>query len=90
MRYDGLVISERWLHTIQDTPFEKIQCFPFYTYNEDGTNRRENITDWALAAFRKAYGDTKYEIRDTSGEGGSELVFRISYLGSVDIFNEAK
>ena len=24
------------------------QCFPFYTYNGDGTNRRENITDWAL------------------------------------------
>jgi predicted helicase len=21
------------------------QCFPFYTYNEDGTNRQENITD---------------------------------------------
>ena len=33
------------------------QCFPFYTYNEDGTNRRENITDWALTEFRKHYGD---------------------------------
>ncbi len=33
------------------------QCFPFYTYNEDGTNRQENITDWALAAFRKHYSD---------------------------------
>jgi predicted helicase len=31
------------------------QCFPFYTYNEDGTNRRENITDWALAEFRAHY-----------------------------------
>jgi len=29
--------------------------FPFYTYDEDGTNRRENITDWALAEFRKHY-----------------------------------
>ena len=36
---------------------EKVQCFPFYTYNEDGTNRKENITDWALTAFRKHYGD---------------------------------
>ena len=36
---------------------EKAQCFPFYTYNEDGTNRQENITDWALAAFRKHYND---------------------------------
>ena len=28
------------------------QCFPFYTYDKDGGNRRENITDWALAQFR--------------------------------------
>ena len=33
------------------------QCFPFYTYNEDGTNRQENITDWALTEFRNHYGD---------------------------------
>ena len=33
------------------------QCFPFYVYDEDGTNRRENITDWALAQFRTHYGD---------------------------------
>ncbi|MDE0020102.1 MAG: N-6 DNA methylase [Candidatus Poribacteria bacterium] len=32
------------------------QCFPFYTYDEDGSNRRENITDWALSAFRSHYG----------------------------------
>ena len=41
------------------------QCFPFYTYDEDGTNRRENITDWALSAFRSHYGDasiTKWDI----------------------------
>jgi predicted helicase len=34
------------------------QCFPFYAYNEDGTNRRENITDWALEQFRSHYKDT--------------------------------
>ena len=33
------------------------QCFPFYTYDEDGSNRRENITDWALAQFRAHYRD---------------------------------
>ena len=33
------------------------QCFPFYTYDEDGSNRRENITDWALQQFRTQYGD---------------------------------
>ena len=36
---------------------EKTQCFPFYTYDEDGTNRQENITDWALAEFREHYDD---------------------------------
>ena len=36
---------------------EKTQCFPFYTYDEDGTNRQENITDWALTEFRTHYGD---------------------------------
>jgi predicted helicase len=34
------------------------QCFPFYTYDEDGSNRRENITDWALEQFRAQYSDT--------------------------------
>ena len=41
------------------------QCFPFYFYDEDGTNRRENITDWALENFRSHYGDetiTKWDI----------------------------
>jgi predicted helicase len=33
------------------------QCFPFYTYAEDGSNRRENITDWALKEFRSHYAD---------------------------------
>jgi predicted helicase len=32
------------------------QCFPLYTYSEDGTNRQENITDWALAQFQEVYG----------------------------------
>jgi len=31
------------------------QTFPFYVYDEDGTNRRENITDWALDQFRAHY-----------------------------------
>ncbi|MDE0070571.1 MAG: N-6 DNA methylase [Caldilineaceae bacterium] len=40
-----------------DLAFEKTQCFPFYTYDEDGSNRRENITDWALDRFRTHYRD---------------------------------
>jgi predicted helicase len=39
-----------------DIAFEKVQCFPFYTYDEDGDNRRENITDWALEQAQNRYG----------------------------------
>ena len=41
------------------------QCFPFYTYDENGRNRRENITDWVLTQFRAHYRDeaiTKWDI----------------------------
>jgi predicted helicase len=40
------------------------QCFPYYVYDEYGSNRRENITDWALVRFREAYGQevTKRDI----------------------------
>ena len=51
------------LHTLAAS--DSFQCFPFYTYDEDGTNRQENITDWALAEFRTHYGDdtiTKWDI----------------------------
>lgn len=46
-------------HLVGDT-----QCFSFYVYNEDGSNRRENITDWALEEFRKiaGLGVTKWDI----------------------------
>lgn len=47
------------IHLTGDT-----QCFPYYTYSEDGTNRRENITDWALQQFQTKYGPdvTKWDI----------------------------
>jgi predicted helicase len=47
------------IHLTGDT-----QCFPYYTYAEDGRNRRENITDRALAQFRARYGEqvTKWDI----------------------------
>jgi predicted helicase len=40
------------------------QCLPFYVYGEDGRNRNENISDWALEQFRARYGSkvTKWEI----------------------------
>ena len=47
------------------TSIDGNQCFPFYTYDEDGTNRQENITDWALTEFQTHYSDdtiTKWDI----------------------------
>jgi len=44
---------------------EKTQCFPFYTYDEDDTNRQENLTDWALNHYQTHYQDkqiTKWDI----------------------------
>jgi hypothetical protein len=41
------------------------QVFPYYTYAEDGTHHRENITDWAREQFRARYHDpsiTKWDI----------------------------
>ena len=59
-----LKIGKEWpmftlmANKIPDTlPQSGAQCFPFYTYDEDGTNRRENITDWALDQFRNHYQD---------------------------------
>ncbi len=40
-------------------PVDAHQLFPFYVYDPDGTNRRENITDWALKHFREHYDDKK-------------------------------
>jgi predicted helicase len=33
------------------------QCFPLHTYDEDGTNRLNNLTDWALTRFQEHYQD---------------------------------
>lgn len=45
---------------------EKTQCFPFYVYDEDGSNRRENITDWALEQF-------KSKVKSQKSKGGGEI-----------------
>jgi predicted helicase len=33
------------------------QCFGLYTYSSDGSQRADNITDWAVKNFRDHYGD---------------------------------
>ncbi|MGV2437837.1 MAG UNVERIFIED_CONTAM: hypothetical protein LVT10_25590 [Anaerolineae bacterium] len=47
-----------------DFAFEKVQYFPFYVYDPDGSNRRKNITDWALQEFQAQHGAsvTKWDI----------------------------
>jgi predicted helicase len=37
------------------TSLDNTHCFPFYTYSEDGAQRRENLTGWALQQFRAHY-----------------------------------
>jgi predicted helicase len=49
----ALMVSQ--IPDVQFTP--NGQCFPFYTYDEDGTNRQENITDWALHHYQTHYQD---------------------------------
>ena len=47
------------------TAIDGTQCFPFYTYSQDGKIRRENITDWALETFQNHYENdriTKWDI----------------------------
>jgi len=50
------------LHLLATTDI--FQCFPYYSYAEDSSNRRENITDWALSQFQTKYGPevTKWDI----------------------------
>ena len=50
--------------TVDNLPQSGSQCFPLYTYDADGTNRRENVTDWALATFRERYADASIEKLD--------------------------
>jgi len=50
----ALVVSV--IPEVQFTP--NGQCFPFYTYAKDGTNRTDNLTDWTLNHFQQHYQDT--------------------------------
>lgn len=43
---------------------EKGQCFPLYIYDEDGSNKRDAITDEALQLFQSAYPTLKVSKED--------------------------
>lgn len=52
------LISNRIVNFVMCGGFGAVtQCFPFYTYAEDGSQRRENLTDWALQEYRTHYHD---------------------------------
>jgi predicted helicase len=40
------------------------ECFPLCTYTDDGTTRKENITDWALTKFQEHYKDSHISKQD--------------------------
>jgi len=46
------------------TSIDANQCFPLYTYTDNGNAREENITDWALAQFEEHYSDSSVTKRD--------------------------
>ena len=66
--YRSVTASVLATHIISDLHLcasDSHQCFPFYVYGEDGTNRRENVTDWALEQFREQHNNkqiTKWDI----------------------------
>ncbi len=47
------------------------QCFPFYTYNKEGKNRQENITDWVLKEYQNYYQNETPPL--SRGVGGDSL-----------------
>jgi len=57
------VLISRWIPDL-NLYADPAQCFPYYTYSLDGTNRQENITDWSLTQFQAKYGSevTKWDI----------------------------
>ena len=56
-RKDFAVLMSQHLFPMLNFYGDPHQSFPFYTYDEDGRDRRENITDWALEQFRAHYRD---------------------------------
>jgi predicted helicase len=58
-RADYWCFSVKSIPNLALTSIDGNQCFPFYTYDEDGTNRSENIADWALKEFQTYYTNKK-------------------------------
>jgi predicted helicase len=41
----------------QDVGGRPSQCFPLYVYDRSGRQKRDNVTEWALGAFQRHYGE---------------------------------
>ena len=54
-----VLVSGRIVDMHVVSPGSNSQCFPFYIYAEDSSNRRENVTDWALEQFCAYYHDDR-------------------------------
>jgi len=54
-----VLVSGRIVDMHVVSPGSNSQCFPFYIYAEDSSNRRENVTDWALERFCAYYHDDR-------------------------------
>ncbi|HEY8748115.1 MAG TPA: type ISP restriction/modification enzyme [Tepidisphaeraceae bacterium] len=81
------------------------QCVPFYTYDEDGSNRKENVTDWCLKEFREHYKDQKIDkwsifyyvygvlhhagYREKFADNLKRELPRVPYAGDFRAFSEA-
>ena len=57
--YTALAVN--LLPNLNLSSLDGFQCFPFYVYDDDGSDRRENITDWALDQFRTLYKNKKID-----------------------------
>jgi predicted helicase len=62
------------------------QCFPFYVYDEDGSNRRENITDWALAQFQARYDSPQATLTPGTSPSGRGETGAVRVISKWDIF----
>ncbi|WP_162668646.1 type ISP restriction/modification enzyme [Gemmata massiliana] len=66
-RADGfsVLMSDRVVDQHLCASVDAHRCFPFYVYDEDGSNRRDNVTDQILEQFQTRYQDdsiTKWDI----------------------------
>ena len=62
------------------------QVYSFYTYDEDGSNRQENITDWALDKYRTHYKSdsiTKWDIFHSTYALLHHPEYRIRYAANL-------